>query len=351
VKSRPLPLLLAALALALGGAGCRSSNRAAAPRDAAPSPDSGAAPPRTVSCKPGERCPQVLYARQGQPFASLAVDDAHLYWAERNDEGLHLLKAPKEGGGAVTRLGWYGGRDLSAQAIVLDEDEVFWVRRDTLARVSKAGGDATSTQLPGGTGSEWVASLLIDSDSIWVAHFGCSPIVQVPRSAGEPRVHRVHAEQPFRFGTNTALADGGSRILCGNGPEIHTLVKSTGAVSRVVTDQYRVVAITPIGEDLYWLNDKYRNDGQRLMVLRGGAAAPQDLGFARSATSFIHHDRARNRLLWIAGKGDEVPIVSYDLASGEVASFLENQSVYGGNAQDDRYLYWGALSDIMRVEK
>ena len=77
-----------------------------------------------------------------------------------------------------------------------------------------------------------------------------------------------------------------------------------------------------------------------------------DLGTVGSGAAVLRRDSSRNRLYFTTyGSGPKDVVFTFSLADRTLIKLVDNQSVFGGMAQDDHYVYWSSETAIMRLAK
>jgi hypothetical protein len=163
--------------------------------------------------------PIAILGRSEGEVDSVAIDDAHVYWADRLEGS--ILVVPKSGGEPRVLA---SERGLPGQ-VVVDGDALFWVekRSESLWTMPKSGGT------PSRIAQDFAgfAHLVVDARGVWwvneAAVDGAYRVLTIPRSGGDP----VPATDTVD--AIDALASDGSRLFWARGGEVSAIGVSRDA--------------------------------------------------------------------------------------------------------------------------
>jgi hypothetical protein len=245
----------------------------------------------------------------GQTPTSLAVDEANVYWTNRDGS---VDKVPL-GGGATIALAPATG---SASAnIAIDATTAFWITQQDLhmEQVSLAGGSAAE-----GTGG-WVQGLWAEGGSLYqyVSAEGCTG----------PQLWGLFA---------TSLGDGTTRHLAGisiDGFAIHGgTAYASGQVSCRQGMHHAVIAVPLAGGDATELASDHVDGGRYYEEHYGPLAVASGQVFF-----FVTTPGSSAKLLSVPLGGSAPPALLLDTGGAQPASLLA----------DDRALYWPQGASVM----
>jgi hypothetical protein len=296
--------------------------------------------------------PTVLYDRSPARLGALEVDDDYFYWAERSVEGFRIIRAPKEGG-AVTPLGTWSGSDVGIQLIGVDASSVFWVEDSKVNRYDKVDGKLTSIELgPAPRAGGW--RIVVDGDHIYFADRGCLTFGRVAKEGGSPVYIAVtdHTDP----GGGARLAVDSTSVFCGNGMDLLMAPKEGGSAIKlaIVANTDLVGPMSSDGAFVYWVSNRANlGTGQENLAMISKAGGPvTDLGRIGLAASQVRLDVARQKLYGSSsGTLNRDIVFSLSLTDKSIDRLAENQTVWGGLAQDRQYLYWCSQTALMRTSK
>lgn len=344
-------VVLLALALAC------SRNRSPSgldPADASPGDAGGAgAPGAPISGEAGNATgAEVVYQISPHRPLPLEADETHLYWGEAGEPS-RIVRAPKTGGGTIQEVGVWGGTEITKQLLVVDATHVFWLDGDVIRKVAKVSGEASviaigAPPLAGG----WV--LIADDSTLYFSDRDCQSVARVAKAGGDPVSFTVKDHDQAWGGT--WLAVDADSLYCGSGRDLLRFPKAGGASTNVavVPDGQGVGPLVAAGNELYWASNRAnlgtREENLAVMAKAGGEIG--DLGNIGSGSAIMRLDATRNTLYWTTKGGWKYDrVLSFAIAERKLTIMAEGSAVYGGMAEDDRYVYWAGQTSVMRLAK
>lgn len=294
----------------------------------------------------------VICERSPARLGALEADETHLYWMERSSAGFHVVRAPKNSPRDISIIGSWSGSDVGTQLMGVDSSHVFWIEDSKINKFDKSSAKTEVIELgvapfPGG----W--RILVDGAHVYFTDRGCLNVGRISKAGGAPSFSSVadHVD----LGSSSLAVDATS-VYCGSGTDLLMMPKEGGAAVKLATvaSRERVGPMISDGDFVYWANNRAQlgTGLENLAMVAKSGGAPADLGVIGFPVAQIRHDRDRRRLYGTTSRSSHRDVVfTVSTADRTVTQLAEQQHVWGGVAQDERYLYWASETAMVRMAK
>ena len=294
--------------------------------------------------------PQLLYDLGTARAVALEADEQYLYWAEAGP--FRITRAPKSGAGPSEELGPWAGGELTKSMFAVDQTAVYWLDDSVVRKRNKADG-ALSTIEIGRPPVEGGWFMTADSDYLYVADRDANQVVRVAKSGGELQPYTT---TPRPTSSGSYLAVDSDSLYVGNNRDLLRFPKQGGAATTLaqVKSGEMFGAVVSDDRDVYWANNREilatREENLAMLPKAGGAIA--DLGVIGDGTAIMRLDTSKGRLYWTTKGGTSRDrVLTFSLADAKLDVMSMGQPIYGGMAQDERYVYWCGETSVMRLAK
>jgi hypothetical protein len=264
----------------------------------------------------------------GFEIGALAVDDTHVYWAQRG----RLLRRALDGTGTEENIAVWWGTLLGGE-VAVDQDYVYWLDFEQWLRGPKTGG--TSEVLPlEATGGDVAA----DAQYAYAALIDCASVARVPHGGSTSEI--IYPAEPVTRSTGlTYLTLDGNDIYCAGGHYVF-VSHNWGPLEKLTSDGVELEGVAVVNGEVYWLDQTatgskanlfHRSSDGQIKCLGTVDAQPRGRPIA---------DSERRRILFANGG-----IISWSTDTGEY-KILMNQSGWSSYqvTRDKNFFYWGSYT-------
>lgn len=281
---------------------------------------------------------EVLATGQSGP-SDVVVDDAHIYWTNR--ENGTLMRLPKSGGPATE----YVPSQPRIGRLVLDDSHVYWTSGPNIRSKPKAGGPVVELATVETRGNRGPAGLAVHGNWVyWTMYFDAvGTIMRVKKTGGKPSTLASRQNAPFYlavdeqdlFWTNHA----------GPGQSVMRLALDTGEAVDFATNQFNPTYVACNDQAVYWTNLKGGGGtvmckpraGGSMKVLAQGQLGPSALAIDTDRVYWTSLDLANVTPQGLASRS---MILSVPIAGGQPEVLVEQKGHFWGLAVDDGAVYW-----------
>jgi hypothetical protein len=346
--------------LACNGDGARNGGappadgRIPAPSDATAGPPVDGAPPRdatpTDGAGPGGdgavtgNGPHALYPLRGANISQIHLDAERLWWVH----GTFVYQARRDGEGQPAMIGTADGG--TATRFADDATHVYWLSRDRIVRVPKAGGATEEWSL----GANFAfGAWAMDDEFIYVTNAFAASLLRMPKGGGE----LVPVAEPVSTrgdqGGSCFLTLAGRSVYIGYLGDLFRVDLDGGQVQTVSSGLSQVSNALELDEALYFVDGRSR-DGCDVHRRREGESSEV---VAHSAVAcltgpLVADPSAARFFFFPNGYG---PLLAFDVQGSALSELT--QSIWSSRflAVETQYVYWTSNQQdapaVMRMRK
>jgi len=240
-------------------------NRDAAPSHGAPPADAriptpGDAAPRDATTTDGAGSgrdgaasgdgPHALYPLRGANVSQIHLDAERLWWVH----GTFVYQAPRDGRGEPVMIGTADGG--TATRFADDATHVYWLSRDRIVRVPKAGGAPEEWSL----GASFAfGAWAMDDEFVYVTNAFAASLLRMPKGGGELAVVAEPVSTRGDQGGSCFLTLAGRSVYVGYLGELFRVALDGGQVQTVASGLSQVSNALELGDGLYFVDGRGRD--------------------------------------------------------------------------------------------
>lgn len=321
--------------------GMMSALDGASPRDAALAPRDGEGPSGDGAVA-GDG-PHPLYPLRGANISQIHLDGELLWWVH----GTFVYQGRRDGGATPTMIGHAEGGTLSRFAT--DATHLYWLSRDRIVRVPKAGG--STEEWPLGRSFDFGA-FAMDDAFVYVTNAFAASLSRMPKGGGALEVVADSVSTQGDLGGAVFLTLVGPAAYIGYLGAMYRVDLDSGQVQTVAGDLSQPSNALEIGGALYFVDGRAR-EGCNVYRARAGATSEV---VARSAlackTGPLVADPSAPRFFFFPNV--YAPLLAFDT---QRTALSETGMVWTSRylAADAQYVYWTSIQDdapgVMRMRK